>query len=265
VTLNAPFVVLVYHSVRNDAIAGYERWTISERLFDDHVRAIADSGRDSLTVPELADALHGRSVWPKRPVVLTFDDGWDDTLRAVERLAAHDLKSTVYVTSDLVGRRAMLGTSGVEALAEVPGVEVGAHSVRHVRLDEISRDEAVWQIVESRARIAALTGRAVHSFAYPHGAHDARVREAVVAAGYTSAAAVKDALSHRADDPFAISRWTVMSDTPAARIEELMAGRSATIAPAGERIRTRAFRAVRRARRRLGLPEPEAFADVGAP
>ena len=45
------------------------------------------------------------------------------------------------------------------------------------------------------------------TFAYPHGAYDKRVRQAVIDAGYVSAAAVKNAFSHPADDPYAIAAW----------------------------------------------------------
>ena len=53
----------------------------------------------------------------------------------------------------------------------------------------------------------------VHSFSYPHGCYDHRVRSAVVEAGFRSAVAVKNALSHDHDDPFAIARWTVTAGT----------------------------------------------------
>jgi hypothetical protein len=94
----------------------------------------------------------------------------------------------------------------------------------------------------------------VDSSAYPHGAFDRRARGLVVAAGYTSAAAVKNALSHPSDDPFAIARWTVRSTTTAADLAAVLNGTGAPRAWHGQRVRTRAFRVVRRARRTLVRP-----------
>jgi hypothetical protein len=91
----------------------------------------------------------------------------------------------------------------------------------------------------------------VHSFAYPHGVYDRRVRQAVITGGYRSAVAVKNAVSHPADDPFAIARWTVTAGTPASRIAQVLEGESVPVAWSHERVRTRAYRMVRRGRRRL--------------
>ena len=77
---------------------------------------------------------------------------------------------------------------------------------------------------DSRAALEELTQLPVASFAYPHGAYDRRVRAAVIDCGYRSAAAVKNAASHLEDDPFAIARWTVSSDTTASRIAEVLEG-----------------------------------------
>jgi hypothetical protein len=73
----------------------------------------------------------------------------------------------------------------------------------------------------------------------------------VIAAGFRSAAAVKNAVSHPGDDPMAIARWTVTEGTPAARIAEVLEGTGVPLAWTHERPRTRAYRAVRRRRRRL--------------
>src|SRR5919197_1456854 len=67
--------------------------------------------------------------------------------------------------------------------------------------------ELAAEVGDSRAAFEALTEWPVLSFAYPHGAYDWRARDAVIAAGYRSAVAVKNAASHLGDDPFAIARW----------------------------------------------------------
>ena len=69
---------------------------------------------------------------------------------------------------------------------------------------------------------------------------------AVIEAGFISAAAVKNALSHWHDDPWAIARFTVLRDTPAEQVARLLAGQGAPLAWAGERLRTRGFRTARR-------------------
>jgi peptidoglycan/xylan/chitin deacetylase (PgdA/CDA1 family) len=242
--------VLLYHSVADDPSPG-DRHTVSRACFEAHLAAISAAGRAGICITELAEAMKGRRPLPDRPVAVTFDDGFADTYDAVEALLDRGLSSSVYVTTGAVGHAGRLTAAEVAALSWLPGVEVGAHAVRHRRLDELDDPEVAAEVRDSRAALEELTQRPVLSFAYPHGAYDRRTRDAVVAAGYRSAAAVKNASSHLADDPFAIARWTVTAATPASRISEVLEGRGTPRAWGAERLRTRGYRAARRHRRRL--------------
>ena len=67
------------------------------------------------------------------------------------------------------------------------GHEIGSHSSTHPLLTELS-DESVEQEVEgSRRRLSEAIGAPVASFSYPGGSYDARVLDAVRAAGYECA------------------------------------------------------------------------------
>jgi peptidoglycan/xylan/chitin deacetylase (PgdA/CDA1 family) len=243
--------VLLYHAV-NDSPSRHDRaYAVSRASFAAHAAAIRASGRVALRVTELAAALRSERRLPERPVAVTFDDGFADTYDAVELLLASDVSSTVYIPSAAVGARARMSRSAVVELARMQSVEVGAHSVRHLYLDELDDRGLAYEIEVSKSQLEDLIQVSVHSFAYPHGAYDLRARQAVVSAGYRSAAAVKNAVSHVGDDPFAIARWTVTHGTPASRIAEVLEGDGVPRAWANERLRTRAFRAVRRQRRRV--------------
>jgi peptidoglycan/xylan/chitin deacetylase (PgdA/CDA1 family) len=251
----SPIPVLLYHAVTDDPPIDQPEFTVAPRRFAEHVAAIVDSGRVALTVAELAGGLRGARPLPERAVAVTFDDGFADTPWATGLLAAAGISSTVFVTT---GRLHVAGQAGPplppSALEELTGnerVELGAHTESHPRLDELSPGAAMSEIVAGKRALERHTGRAVHSFAYPHGAYDRRVRAAVVAAGFTAAAAVKNALSHPGDDPFAIARWTVRRDSSVQDVRRVLDGDGAPLAWSRERQRTRAFRQVRRLRRRL--------------
>ncbi|HWE10035.1 MAG TPA: polysaccharide deacetylase family protein [Solirubrobacteraceae bacterium] len=243
--------VLLYHSVSDQPPADGAWGAVSCAAFASHVKAIRASGREALEITTLAAALRGEHPLPERPVAVTFDDGYADTYPAVEWLRDHGIGSTVYVTTGRIGAPGRMSAQQVADLARLPGVEVGAHGVGHKRLDELPQDELLRELADSRAHLEQLTGEGIDSFAYPHGAHNRCVRAAVITQGFRSAAAVKNALCHSDDDPFALARVTVTATTSAGRIAQVLDGVGVPLGRSRERLRTRAYRTARRHRRRL--------------
>ena len=157
----------------------------------------------------------------------------------------------MYVTTGRLGEGRRIARSQVVELAQAADdIELGAHTVTHPHLDEISNGDARREIIECRAQLEELIGRAVPSFAYPHGSYSANVRRLVVDAGYESAAAIKNALSHPQDDPWAIARWTVRRTTTVDELAAVLRG-DAPLAWKHERFRTHAYRSFRTAKHRL--------------
>jgi len=67
------------------------------------------------------------------------------------------------------------------------GMDVESHSRRHRVLQTLDNDELYDELAGSRAELEAQLGRPIRAIAYPVGrrvAHQARIREAVAAAGY---------------------------------------------------------------------------------
>lgn len=254
--VRAHIPVLLYHSVSDSPAGPIAEFSLSPDDFRHQIDAIASGGREAVTVSELARRMSaGESAATANLVCVTFDDGWADNFDAAELLARAGIPATVYVTSGFLGDTGMLSRDGLRELAAVPGIEVGAHSVTHPRLDELPRRAIADEVLSSRAELERELSSSVDSFAYPHGAYDRRVREAVIAAGFTSAAAVKNALSHAGDDRFAIARWTVRRDHTLSEFSEVLSGSGARLAWRGERLRTRGYRTFRRMRRRVGMAE----------
>jgi peptidoglycan/xylan/chitin deacetylase (PgdA/CDA1 family) len=249
-----PFIpVLLYHAIGDAARPGLERYTTAKSVFVEHIQVLAGHHKRGATpelIDDLARQIRGERPFPARPFAVTFDDGYDDNLPAILALAEAGIPSTIYVTASYVGRRGMLDAERVTLLARHPMVEVGAHTVRHLRLDELTRDEVQRELHDAREFLQEITGVEIRSVAYPHGAHDRRVLTEVRRAGYSSGAAVKNALSHPGDDPLAIARWTVLDHHSAADIGRVLDG-GLSIVGSSEHLRTRGYRAVRRSRRML--------------
>jgi peptidoglycan/xylan/chitin deacetylase (PgdA/CDA1 family) len=124
-------------------------------------------------------------------------------------------------------RRAM-NTEELLLLAGSGRVEIGAHTVNHVRLGALPLDEQRDEIEDSKRRLEDLLDRPVISFSYPHGTPgsftadtEALVREAGFAGAVTTAlgAGLPWGSVSRGTDRFALPR-TATADVPA---EDLVA------------------------------------------
>jgi peptidoglycan/xylan/chitin deacetylase (PgdA/CDA1 family) len=242
--------ILLYHSVPRHPAAVADELSVAYEQFAAHLDAVVQSRRVPVTVGEIAAGLRGERPLPDHAVAITFDDGYEDTLDAIELVRERGLRASLYVTTGQIGARPMISRDQLRHLAEWPDtVELGAHSVTHPHLDELSQSEIEREVSDSKHQLEQLLGRRVATFAYPYGSYDRRVREAVIAAGFQSAAAVKNALSHREDDPWAIARWTVRTVTGAEQVARILDGGGAPCAWRHERLRTRGYRTARRLRR----------------
>lgn len=243
--------VLLYHSVAEDPGDGLAAYNATPDEFAKQISALAESGRAVISLRDLGARLKARNLHGERVSAITFDDGFADNLDACRLLAQRGLPATVFVTSSYVGAPGMLNAEQLRELAALPGIDIGAHSVDHPHLDAISASQVEREVTESRRALEDLLGHEVDTFAYPHGAYDAAVRGAVERAGFVAAAAVKNALSHPDDDPFAIARWSIETGVPLETVERVIAGEGAPLAWQNTRLRTRAARRARRLRHRL--------------
>lgn len=243
--------ILVYHGV-TPTPAPAERFAVSLDRFTRHMDALAASPRQALRISELSAPLSRGEPMSASAAGVTFDDGTVDFYEhAWPTMRERGLPATLYVTSGLVGGRLdgrqMLTWEQLEELRD-GGVEIGAHSRQHIALDAVSMDRAARELVNSKLELEQRLHVVVNSFAYPFGYHTPALKRLVARTGYTSACAVKNALSHPRDDRFALARFMLTADTTCAQIQRLLSGEGAPMAWTGERPRTRLWRVYRRAR-----------------
>ncbi|MGN6754314.1 MAG: polysaccharide deacetylase family protein [Intrasporangium sp.] len=247
-----PVPVLLYHCVSPDPSSWIAPFTVTAHCLDRHLALIGTAGRTPVTVSQLRDGLSGAGPLPTRPVVVTFDDGFADTLTAAAPvLHRHHVRSTIYLTTGFIdgvspGGDRMLDWAQARELAD-RGHEIGAHSVTHPQLDQLSRARARHEIQSSREMLQERLDVLVRSFAYPHGYSSPAVRRQVMEAGYDSACSVKNVVSGASDTPFSISRLTVTADLSDDTVRRWLDG-SAPTRRRDERLLTKGWRSYRRLR-----------------
>ncbi|MCG0069273.1 polysaccharide deacetylase [Streptomyces sp. FBKL.4005] len=253
---DAPVPILMYHSVAavpNDATRAL---SVTPEAFAEQMALIGDLGLTPVTTADLAAHWRSGRPLPARPVLVTFDDGYEGVHRhALPVLARHGFPATLFVSTGWLrgahdtggGLDTMLDWGQVRALAAA-GVEIGGHSHTHPQLDQLGDDALRTELTRCTEIVAAELGTRPVSFAYPYGYSSRRVRQAVRAAGYAQALAVGNALARRRQGPYALERVTVRRTTGAEEFARLLLGRAVTRAFAGDRALTKGYALVRRVR-----------------
>jgi peptidoglycan/xylan/chitin deacetylase (PgdA/CDA1 family) len=213
--------VLMYHEVSSSPEPGFRRYTVTAREFRRQMRWLAAFGYQPIDMDRLVSARLGRASLPKRPVVITFDDGFQGCVdHAVPVLRSHNFTAVFYLVSGLMGEtsRWLLPDLGTEfslmswdtarALA-AEGFQCGAHTITHSRLVGLDPSHCRTELVDARSRLEDELGRPVVHLAYPYGSFDQAVQLAAAQAGYVSACSTRAGLSGADDDLLALHRVTV--------------------------------------------------------
>jgi peptidoglycan/xylan/chitin deacetylase (PgdA/CDA1 family) len=130
---------------------------------------------------------------PRGTAVLTFDDGWRDSIGVVAPLLTRlGVPATFYVNPGLWGAQhadvsgpagRLLDEAGARELA-AKGFELGSHTMTHHDLRIFDDRALAAELVDSKSAVEAVTGQPCTTLAYPFGAFDERVERAAQAAGY---------------------------------------------------------------------------------
>jgi peptidoglycan/xylan/chitin deacetylase (PgdA/CDA1 family) len=226
--------ILMYHAVTEHPPPATRRLSVTPGSFEEQVAFLVDHGFTGMTFSDLADAFETGKALPKRPVVLTFDDGYADFASdAWPILRRHDLPATVFVTTgwmadagpNAAGRPLdeTLTRAQVRALAAA-GIEIGAHSHSHPKLDQLPDAVLRRELGDSRALLEDCIGAPVSALAYPFGYSTCEVRVAARAAGYRRAAAVRNVRATSSDNLFMLPRLTIRRSTNRTVFAAIMAG-----------------------------------------
>jgi peptidoglycan/xylan/chitin deacetylase (PgdA/CDA1 family) len=245
--------ILMYHSISDTTNPRFRAFTVSPASFAEQMAYLHQHDYTPITVTQFVRARLGEgSALPERPVVLTFDDGFEDFLTAaLPILQQYHFTATLYISTAFINStsrwmryerettRPMLTREQVVKV-NASHIECGAHSHSHPQLDVLPRNVAWEEILHSKRVLEDLLGQEVFSFAYPFGYYTAQVRQLVQEAGFSSACAVKHAISSEMDDPFALARIMVHANATIEEFAASLVGRNSSPVAAVYRMYARA-------------------------
>jgi len=202
--------IIMYHYVEyvqdiGDVIR--KRLSINPYVFERQLQTIKANNMQTYFVKDIPDILDGKIDYSSNSAVLTFDDGYEDFYTvAFPLLIKYQIKSTVYIVNDFIGRKGFLNEDQIRELINSDLVEIGSHTLDHFYLKDAQEKIALRQIIESKSELEKTFGIEVKTFAYPYGAFDEKTLEMVKAATFSAAVSVIPGTFQSKDNLFYLSR-----------------------------------------------------------
>jgi len=207
----------MYHEVEAGAPSGYG-YAVSLEKFRQQIRILKRAGYQALTLKEVVQAAQGKGKLPPKPVVVTFDDGYEGTARnALPVMQEHGMRGVLFAIAGRIGGRndwdRKLGGPELQLMGEAEirrllaaGWELGTHTVNHPRLTTLAPREAEGEIRSSKETLEEKFKTPVDSFSYPYGAHSRELCEMVRKAGYKAGVTIFSSAPSVTADPWRMRR-----------------------------------------------------------
>jgi len=181
-----PVPILLYHHVESYK-AGYYLTHVGTSQFAGQLWYLRHYGYHPVTLARVYAAWTGGARLPRRPVVLSFDDGFLDQYTNAARLL-HRYRYPAVL--DLVVHNGTRLSRAMVRRMITWGWEVDSHTLTHPLLTRLGASALRRQLVESRRIIRQLYHVPADFLCYPGGVYDRTVVRAVRAAGYLGATCI---------------------------------------------------------------------------
>jgi glycosyltransferase involved in cell wall biosynthesis/SAM-dependent methyltransferase len=187
--------ILAYHRIAADGPPSLRRWRVHPDMFRQQLRLLRSHGYYSITSADIVKARQSAKPLPGRPILLTFDDGYQDFAdTAWPILEAEGFNAEVFVVTDCVGGSAvwdahngdaarLMDWEAIEGLHR-KGVAFGSHLATHTPATNLSSFNLVQEARRSRMELQSHLGKDITSVAAPYGATDERYNRILASVGY---------------------------------------------------------------------------------
>lgn len=218
----AEIPVLMYHRVVPQPLQAsrYNIYVTREEL-DWQLANLVRRGFTTTTFREL-----WQGAQPDKPIILTFDDGYQDNHdNLLPLLEKHRSKAVIFALGDRALQRnewdiqsgepaAPLMTDGMLKRCHASGlIEIGSHGMSHAHLPQLSEQSLTQEITQSKVTLENVLSTKIISFAYPYGDYTDREVAAVQQAGYLFGLGTVNGPVQLARDRFRIRRINMFPGT----------------------------------------------------
>lgn len=216
-TLHPAIPVLMYHHVNPEG----KFINVSPETFERQMRYLKDTGFTAVCTEDFAGILSGKIAAPRKPVMITFDDGWlDNWVFAFPVLKRYGMKAVIFLVTSRVARQGirprsdqgytdalpthreskaliedgradtvMLSWDEVAEMQDSGMVEFHSHTHTHQRWDKLipdrsGRNEALRNDLQTAKELLEEKGLGGNCLCWPQGFYDDDYLSLAASLGY---------------------------------------------------------------------------------
>ena len=204
---------LMYHAVSDD-IWGTAELFVRPSEMEKQLQYLTEHGYTTITFEDLY-----RIGEIEKPVLLTFDDGYDDNYENLfPLLKKYNCKATIFIITrsyekggDPTATHKMTKQQ-MKEMSDSGLVSIQSHTRTHRRLGELSADEQEEELRRSRLQLLRCTGKLPFVLCYPEGSYNSDTL-AVAPDFYRFGLKMTGGLYRTSDDPFQVNRYYISRNT----------------------------------------------------
>ncbi len=161
--------ILGYHSI--DTFTDSTTITIED--FRDQVEYLTDTAKCNwITMETFSNYIENQEKLPTNTCIMNFDDGKSTQYHSgLCTLNTHNVAATYYIATQNIGSNSYHLTSDEISNLYNIGHTIGAHTLTHAHLSELTYEEQEDEILQSKVELENM-GYSITSFAYPYGEYN---------------------------------------------------------------------------------------------
>ncbi len=182
--------VLCYHHIRDIKPSDgpmTKTYTVTPAHFAEQMKALKDSGYETILPFQLYNyLLYGASL-PAKPVILSFDDTDEEQFSvAYPEMKKYGFKGVFFIMTVSINRPHYMTTNQLKTLSD-DGNAVEAHTWDHHMVTKYQGEDWEKQLVQPKKKVEEITGKSADYFAYPFGLWNRAAFPELKKAGYKMA------------------------------------------------------------------------------
>ncbi|MBC7465058.1 MAG: polysaccharide deacetylase family protein, partial [Bdellovibrio sp.] len=175
---------LMYHKIPDQEIQSQHKIYVTKDNFKKHLQFFKDQGFQTLTFNQLKKFKSGEtdfSQFPKKPLILTFDDGYVDNLEnASPLLKEFGFRAQIFLLADPTIDSNHWDHSETEKPHDIisgsdrqkwkdSAFEIGSHGFSHQKITQMTEDQARVELRESKKKLQDEFNTEVSVYAFTYG------------------------------------------------------------------------------------------------